>query len=108
MNALSRMRCANHIGREAVARCPSCARFFCRECVTEHEDRLLCASCISKLTRHAEPARYTGMGKIVLLFFAVVGAWLFFYWMGELLLLLPTSFHEGTFWKTVASTGSAG
>jgi hypothetical protein len=108
VNALSRQRCANHIGREAVARCPSCARFYCRECVTEHEDRLLCASCIGKLTSLQTPARYTGFGKVVLLSFSVIAAWLFFYWMGELLLLLPTTFHEGTFWKTIASTGLAG
>lgn len=38
-------RCFNHGSREAAARCPECRRHFCRECVTEHEDRLLCASC---------------------------------------------------------------
>src|SRR5580658_7631208 len=31
-------RCFNHDLREAVAQCPSCKRFFCRECVTEHAD----------------------------------------------------------------------
>ena len=108
MNVLSRQRCANHIGREAVARCPSCARFFCRECVTEHEERLLCASCLGKLTAQEKPARYSGAGNVVLLFCAFFCAWLFFYWMGELLLLLPASFHEGTFWKTISTAGLAG
>jgi hypothetical protein len=26
-------------------------------------------------------------------------AWLFFYWTGQFLLRLPTSFHDGTAWK---------
>ena len=44
---LARERCWNHAAREAVCRCPGCARFFCRECVTEHDARLLCASCVA-------------------------------------------------------------
>lgn len=44
-------RCRNHEAREAVCRCPSCANSFCRECVSEYEFRLLCASCIQALTK---------------------------------------------------------
>ena len=39
-------RCWNHEAREAVCRCPQCGRSFCRECVTEHDTRLLCAACL--------------------------------------------------------------
>jgi len=39
-------RCWNHEAREAVCRCPQCGRSYCRECVTEHESRLLCAACL--------------------------------------------------------------
>jgi len=39
-------RCWNHEAREAVCRCLQCGRSFCRECVTEHESRLLCAACL--------------------------------------------------------------
>lgn len=39
-------RCWNHEEREAVCRCPECGRSFCRECVGEHESRLLCAGCL--------------------------------------------------------------
>jgi len=46
-------RCRIHPAREAAARCPECARFYCRECVSEHDDRLLCREC---LARHAAPA----------------------------------------------------
>ena len=45
---LSQQRCFNHTSREAVARCPECGRFFCRECITEHDDRVLCAVCLGK------------------------------------------------------------
>ena len=47
--SLRQQRCVLHPEREAVARCPECGRFFCRECVTEHEGRLLCAACIGRL-----------------------------------------------------------
>jgi len=50
-------RCRNHEAREAVCRCPSCGNSFCRECVSEHEFRLLCASCIHALTQARRDAR---------------------------------------------------
>jgi hypothetical protein len=51
-------RCWNHEAREAVCQCPECRRSFCRECVTEHESRLLCAACL----RHAARAAAAGGG----------------------------------------------
>lgn len=50
-------RCANHDSREAVCRCPACGRAFCRECVTEHDELLLCASCIARSARRMPAAR---------------------------------------------------
>ena len=41
-------RCWNHEAREAACRCPACGRSYCRECVSEHEGRLLCAACLSR------------------------------------------------------------
>ncbi len=41
-------KCYNHASREAVARCPQCSNFFCRECITEHDDVIMCASCLEK------------------------------------------------------------
>ena len=49
--SISQARCGNHAGREAVARCPECRGFFCRECITEHEGRLICAQCQLRLAR---------------------------------------------------------
>lgn len=45
--AIARQRCWTHPQREAVSRCPSCRRFYCRECVTEHDGRLLCVPCLA-------------------------------------------------------------
>ena len=40
-------RCSNHALREAAVQCPSCKRFFCRECVTEHAGRMICVNCVA-------------------------------------------------------------
>jgi hypothetical protein len=39
-------QCWNHSERGAVCLCPVCHRGYCRECVSEHDSRLLCAACI--------------------------------------------------------------
>jgi hypothetical protein len=99
--AWSDQRCCNHPGREAVARCPECRRTFCRECVTEHGDRVLCASCLKQwLATSKSP--HPGLRRSSELLGALLGlatAWLFFYWLGQGLLTIPTSFHEGTVWR---------
>lgn len=101
MAPLVQEKCFNHRLREAVARCPRCGRFFCRECVTEHGEQVVCAECLRGLTRRAErrrarwqTGRLLGAGAV-----GVLAAWLVFYAVGRVLLLLPTSFHEGTLWS---------
>jgi hypothetical protein len=98
---LTRQRCATHWQREAVARCPECRRYFCRECVTEHEDRVICASCLSKQVQRAKTTRHPlrPVARAFHLFLAVIVLWLFFYYAGRALLSLPDSFHEGTLWE---------
>ena len=102
MNSLfSQQRCLNHAGREAVARCPVCHQCYCRECVTEHDDRLICAACLKKAfpplaRRRFRLARVLRAGQCAL---GMLTAWLFFYWMGQALLSIPTSFPEGTVWQ---------
>jgi len=98
---LHRAECLNHIGREAVARCPSCSQYFCRECITEYNGRMLCNPCYTARTQVQEkPARdwfilttsiqaFLGLG---LLWFT---AWLF----GRILVNIPSDFHEGTLWE---------
>ncbi len=102
MRSLADQRCFNHAQREAVARCPSCRNFFCRECVTEHEDQIICAACLGKLARVPLLQR-RGFAALIRAGQCLVGllaAWFFFYLLGESLLALPSSFHEGTLWKS--------
>ncbi len=89
-----------HSLREAVARCPECRNSFCRECVTEHEGRVICASCLKRLvgahSEHRRGARW--IAASVLPFVGVALAWAFFYGVGRLLMLIPASVHDGTLW----------
>jgi hypothetical protein len=100
----ARQRCLLHPLREAAARCPSCREFFCRECVTEHESRFVCASCLRKLTA-ARGEKKTARNVVaatlagVRLFAAVALLWLAFYLVGLFLARAPTSFHNGTMWE---------
>ncbi len=102
MRVLADQRCFNHAQREAVARCPSCENYFCRECITEHEDRVICAACLAKLARIPLLRRrgFAGFIRAGQCLLGVMAAWFFFYLVGEILLSLPTAFHEGTLWKT--------
>src|SRR5262245_29592616 len=101
MENLSQQRCFNHFTREAVARCPECARFFCRECITEHDDRVMCASCLKRIARPPLTRRkgFVGAVRFVQLLLGVMTLWFFLYLVGDGLLRLPTSFHEGTLWQ---------
>ncbi|HWB59983.1 MAG TPA: rhomboid family protein [Chthoniobacteraceae bacterium] len=99
-STLAAQRCHFHIGREAVARCPECKRFFCRECITEHDDRLICASCLQKLAvkKSGVRGKFGAVGGVFLCVLGILVAWVFFYSMGQLVLMLPSNFHEGTVW----------
>mgnify|MGYP001264989032 CR=1 FL=1 len=101
MVALTHQRCFNHADREAVARCPGCGSYFCRECVTEHDERVICAACLRK---EARPRLLQRPGFVGVIHFgqALLGlflAWFFFHMVGDILLGLPSSFHEGSLWK---------
>src|SRR2546426_10421667 len=101
LHSLAYQRCFTHAEREAVARCPECRRYFCRECITEHDDRIICAACLRKVTRLPLVKR-RGFATVLRLsqcLFGVLLAWFFFYLIGETLLRLPNSFHEATLWQ---------
>lgn len=101
MSRLSDQRCFNHGFREAVARCPACGRFFCRECITEHEDQVLCAACLIAQTGTSGTGRrsFPTVRSLMALALSLMILWLFFYYAGRLLVGLPTVFHEGTIWR---------
>jgi hypothetical protein len=93
MNLLDQ-RCDNHALREAAVQCPSCKRFFCRECVTEHDGRMICVSCVALLVRKEQKAARTrrfywtaaALGGFLI-------AWLVFYYLGLTLSRIPSEFH---------------
>lgn len=99
---LQLQRCLNHSGREAVARCPACGFYFCRECITEHDERILCASCLKKQKPQAEGPRrsFAPVWRTGAALFGVLTAWFFFYVIGRLVVATPTQFHEATVWKS--------
>lgn len=103
-SSLVAQRCHHHSEREAVARCPQCGLFFCRECVTEHEDRVVCARCLQKAVKRpgTTSRRFAGVGRLLASACGILAAWFFFYFIGRLLLLTPTSLHEGTLWEEVS------
>ena len=92
---LSNERCFNHAKREAAARCPECGRYFCRECVSEYEERLLCAYCLKKLGVRP-PGRRAASALVralpVLAGFLLL--WSAFYLLGRSLLTIPSRFHD--------------
>ena len=101
MDNLAAQRCLNHALREAVARCPECRQCYCRECVTEHDDRVICAACLRKLTKPSlkERLRLAALGGWATAMLGVLAGWLFFYLLGQVLLAMPSDFHEGTVWR---------
>lgn len=101
MDQILHQRCFNHSLREAAARCPECGRFFCRECVTEHDDRVICASCLRKLARppFARRSGFLAVFRAAQVLAGLCLVWLVFYFLGQTLVSMPDSFHEGTLWK---------
>jgi len=103
---VAHLRCFNHLEREAVARCPECARFFCRECVTEHEDRIICATCLKKFAAARSSGRHATarLVRFVQFVLGILFAWFFFFLIGATLARLPDAFHEGTLWHVPGTT----
>jgi hypothetical protein len=101
MTTLVHQRCFNHAGREAAAQCPECRQFFCRECVTEHDDRVVCSACLKKLARQPAAKRsvFAGIFRLAQFALGILLAWFFFFLIGAGLLKIPAAFHEGTLWQ---------
>ena len=102
MASLAQRHCLNHAAREAVAQCPECRNFFCRECIVEHDDRVLCNACLRKLSRPKTASRRfsQALADAALTIAGLLIASLFFYLIGQLLLMSPTHFHDTWFWKS--------
>lgn len=101
---LARQRCLLHPLREAVARCPECTQFHCRECVTEHDGRVLCTSCLRKQAEKLKQSR--GSRRVLATAWqalkvvaAFVFIWFSFFLAGLFLARSPQEFHNGTVWR---------
>jgi uncharacterized paraquat-inducible protein A len=108
MQNISQQRCHNHMLREAVARCPECDHFFCRECITEHDDKVLCAACLRKILEPDKQSlnRVQWLFRLAHFSMGTLILYILFYYLGQILLAFPSSFHEGTLWQSGWWTGS--
>ena len=91
MIAASNQRCWNHQDREAVCRCPECGRSFCRECVSEHESRLLCAACLTRAPKASAAAPHRmrkRVAPLLMMAAALLVAWITLFGAGESMLIL--------------------
>ena len=96
--------CFHHADRESVARCPSCRRCFCRECITEHDGRVICARCLAQLLETpTSPVRTSAWISTPLTVLAgLASAWILFYVLGWIVLHIPDDIHDGTRWNSPA------
>jgi hypothetical protein len=100
MTDLARQQCFNHPGREAIVRCPSCRRDYCRECVTEHDDRYLCSNCLRlQAEKDARPQsrRRLPIGPILGLA-GLLTAWTVYYAATQYLVLRHANDHAYQVW----------
>jgi hypothetical protein len=100
-DSLHHALCLNHPRREAAARCTSCGRPFCRECVTEFEGRMVCSACHLEKSKVTEKPRRDWVIVTASLQFIIGLAvlWLSAWMLGRVLLSIPSEFHEGTTWE---------
>ena len=100
MATLAQQRCFLHAAREAAARCPRCERYYCRECITEHEGRIICAACLREISGAAKQQERSRLIAPLAQFSAgVVLLVAAFIIVARLLLMLPHDYHEGTVWQ---------
>ena len=97
---LRQQRCFHHANREASARCPECGRYYCRECITEHDDRVVCASCLAKITLKKETStrNWALLPRLALAVAAIVVVYAVIVLFGNALLSMPSAFHDAGGW----------
>ncbi|MBG85306.1 MAG: rhomboid family protein [Verrucomicrobiales bacterium] len=101
MAELVAQRCHVHLNREAAARCPECRQFYCRECVTEHDDVVICTACLKSQTEISEEKKLQirGLFRFVSGVMGFVFCWVIFIWVGQMLLAAPSEFHDADLWQ---------
>ena len=99
---LGQTTCRIHVDRSATARCPSCGDYFCSECITEHDGKLTCASCLDAGREQKEESSAKRRLRPMPVFHLVVAisvVWVIFYLFAQFLADLPDDFHDGTLWE---------
>ncbi len=94
--------CTIHPDRQATARCPSCRGFFCAECITEHEGKLTCATCLGvrrERSRSRGEKRDIPVLPVFQLLVGILICWALFYFFAQTLADMPDDFHDGTIWE---------
>lgn len=108
MPQVIRQQCFNHPACEAAVRCPGCGRFYCRECVVDFEGRLLCASCVARLS--AAPRfqrRLSALGHLAVALAGFALLWSLFALLGVALSRVPADIHSGAWLTTAAAPAAA-
>lgn len=72
-----------------MCRCPGCSRDYCRECVTEHDGRLLCAACLRNLLRGPARSTHRRSAALAAALAGLLLSWTVFYGLGRAMMLLP-------------------
>lgn len=99
---LKRQQCVLHPDRGAVARCPDCKRFYCHECITEHEGQVLCRRCLTRKVEEDENSAgflqrhrlfLLMLGKPLLAAAGIILLWFIFVSIGAVLMRFPDSFY---------------
>ena len=96
MSSIVQQRCLTHPDREAAVRCPQCQRFYCRECVTEHSGRMMCAHCSAQFDAAPRRDGFSPGAWGILSLTGFLMTWLIFYYFGMGLARVPSSFFRGT------------
>jgi hypothetical protein len=106
---IGQRRCFHHSGREAVGRCTVCRRDFCAECVTDHDDRLVCAHCLAGFA--ARPPEGRGglkrVGAAVGTAFLLLAGWCLFFVVLRTVAVLPVAVHDSAAGGEAAVVGES-
>ena len=96
MTQFTHQRCFVHATREAVSLCLECRRAYCRECVVDHEGRLMCAACIARLNAPSAEKRHKlrRLVPVTAAALALLLCWILFYMVGRLLMFSEPARHS--------------
>ena len=101
-SVLGDTRCSIHPDRQGSARCPICRQSYCAECITEHEGKLTCASCLRTMHEtEAKPKerRSFVIAPFIQIVIALALCWVAYYLFAQTLADVPDDFHDGTIWE---------